>query len=333
MRKTKHLPLLQPPSSSVPAAIPAAAPFSFKRDWAPLMIALALPLAFCAAQLNLDLWYDEAFTLQSFVAKGFAEITTNYSCPNNHLFYLILLRPFFLLSDSNALLRLPSLFFAAGTLLCVYRLLRRHVSPGAGLFGLLWLGLNQIFLGHAMQLRGYGLSMFLTAALADLAWRFEPAGWGRRTATAAVLACFLYTLPSNLLFAASLAGAALLFSLNQERRGYTLCRDVLLPWGTGALLAGLCYLPILKQILTVSEATPGNWGTAWNYLQTSFPLLTRDAQWLWWGLPLGLAFGWRRFGVRRDMPRSFLFLAAILLGFAGPFALLGGLAQRGIVYP
>lgn len=336
MRKTKDKPVPQPPSSGLPAA--AATPPLKPREWAPLLLALALPLFFCAAQLNLDLWYDEAFTLQAFVEKGLAEITTNYSCPNNHLFYLILLRPFFLISNANAVLRLPALFFAAGTLLCLYRVLRRHVAPGAGVLGLLWLGLNQMFLGHAMQLRGYGLSMFLTAALADLTLRFEPPGWGRRAATALVLFCFLYTLPSNILFAVPLAGAAILFSFPRDRRARALGRDVLLPWGAGALLAGLCYLPILRQILATSEIAPGNWSTAWNYLRTCFPLMTRDAQWLWWALPLGLIFRLKPLGktgpespaALHGRPRGLLFLTAILLGFIGPFIMLGILRKGGL---
>lgn len=304
--------------------------------WALLLLALAWPLYFCAAQLNLDIWYDEAFSLHTFVERGFKAIATDYSCPNNHLFYLFLLRPFFLLSKSNVMLRLPSLFFAVGTLLCVYRVSRRHVSHGAGLLGVAWLGLNQVFLGHVMQLRGYGLSMFLLAVLADLTLRREPAGWGRRVATALVLAGFLYILPTNILFAAPLGGAALLFILNQERRERAPGLDAALPWGAGVLLAGLCYLPLFKQIFSVLGSTPDKWSVGWAYLRVYFPLLTRDAQWLWWSFPIGLVFWWRRESTKRKsadasaVPSSGLFLVAILVAFAGPFVLLGALKKGGV---
>ncbi|HBF33238.1 TPA: hypothetical protein DDW35_01615, partial [Candidatus Sumerlaeota bacterium] len=128
-----------------------------------LCVALLIPLAMCVAKLNLDLWHDEAYTLMYFVSGGLRQIATDYNCANNHLFYLMALYPFFEFSNATVILRAPSLFFAVGTLFFVYRTLKRNVSAGAGVLGVLWLGLNQMFLGHVMQLRGYGFSLsFIT---------------------------------------------------------------------------------------------------------------------------------------------------------------------------
>ena len=93
--------------------------------------ALIAPLALCVSKLSLDLWYDEAYTLAVYVSCGFRWIATSYADPNNHVFYSLILRPFHLLSDSNAVLRLPSLLFTAVTLLWVGHLAVRHVSLAA----------------------------------------------------------------------------------------------------------------------------------------------------------------------------------------------------------
>ncbi|MBN1867682.1 hypothetical protein JW916_10355 [Candidatus Sumerlaeota bacterium] len=280
-----------------------------------------MPLALCAAQLDLDIWYDEAFTLILFVGKGFRTIATDYSSPNNHLFYLMVLRPIYLLSDSNVALRLPSFFFASGTLLLVWNTLRRHVSPGAGVLGLLWLGLSQVFLNHAMQLRGYGLSMLMAAALADLALRTEKDDRRiLRIANVPILAGFLYTLPSNVLMAVPLAGAAVVFRLGAERPLRAAARTCA-TWAIGAALAALFYLPIYRQLLSAIPARSGG-RTAWDYFADGVGLVTRDAPWLCWGTLLGLPFWILR--IRRDGKKGtqrFVFPAVLLLCIGGPFLL------------
>src|SRR5262249_43339899 len=137
--------------------------------WQWFLLAAAVPLIICALKLNLDLWHDEVYTIDSFVSRGVGYIVTDYHLPNNHVFYSLVIYPFYCLSDSNFVLRLPSLLCAAGCLWFIFLTARSLAGIAAGLLSVFVLGMTQMFLVHVMQIRGYGLSMFLCAWLAFLA--------------------------------------------------------------------------------------------------------------------------------------------------------------------
>src|SRR5690349_742034 len=80
-----------PPSEGV-VAVPS---------WKWFLLSAALPLVFLASKRNLDLWDDEIYTVTKFVAKGPWQIVTDYAAPNNHVFYSLVLWPFYLTGDSN----------------------------------------------------------------------------------------------------------------------------------------------------------------------------------------------------------------------------------------
>ena len=327
-----------PEMNSSRDSLPVATPW-WRRVWLLvvdnklLLCALSVPFFLCAAKLNLDVWHDEAYTLAYFVSGGWGQITTDYHCANNHLFYLMVLYPFYWLAglffnDTTFFLRLPSLFISMGTLFFVYRTLKRQFSAEAGVLGVLWLGLNQMFLGHTMQLRGYGLSMLFMAILADYAFRQERPqdGWRRRGIMALVLGCFLYTLPSNVLFAVPLAGAAL--AVCWSRNGGSI-KAVLLDfwtWLLGPLLAALAYLPIVGQVLAFSEsARVGpqsllHLEAASAYYRACWKVMNFDAPWFW-GV-LGLALGIACLGCRKQQKEGLLFVLQLALSLYGPLFLL-----------
>jgi hypothetical protein len=229
--------------------------------WRAWLLAAAVPLAICAAKLNLDLWYDEVYTLVAFVSKPWSQIVTDYSAPNNHIFYSLILKPFYLLSDSEFFLRLPSLLFTAGTLAMLFRLTLRWSGLAAAMMATLALGLTQMFLVHTIQVRGYGLSMFLATWLADLALPSPGiARWPRPVVISLVGALFLYTIPSNLLLLLPLglvgvawrcllvrrAGSGRESQLGELRKGRTLpaaLREAA-AWGGACVLGVLLYLPV-----------------------------------------------------------------------------------------
>ena len=190
-------------------------------DWKRWLVSAAAPLALCALRLGLDLWNDEVYTLAEFVAKPWTQIVTDYSAPNNHIFYSLVLRPVYLYSNSVFWLRLPSLVFAAGTLAMTFRLVRRWSGLAAAMFATALLGLTQMYLVHAMQIRGHGLSMFLAAWLGDLAFpgpRTPP--WSRLVLVTTVGALLLYTLPTNFLVLVPLAVTAVAWQcLTASRQG------------------------------------------------------------------------------------------------------------------
>lgn len=199
-RRSKHQQTVSPASIAPPAEI---------RPWQWFLLAAAAPIVLCAAKLNLDLWHDEIYTLVEFVAAGPEKIVTDYSAPNNHVFYSLLLWPVHLVSTSNFALRLPSLAFAAATLWLTFRAGCRLGNEKVGALATLLLGLNQMFLIHAMQVRGYGLSMLLFVWLVNLAIPDRLAlSMARRLQIILVGAAFLYVMPTNLLFFLPLATVA-----------------------------------------------------------------------------------------------------------------------------
>jgi len=216
------------------------------------VLAAALPLVLCAAKLNLDLWYDEAYTILYFVSRPWREIVTDYSAPNNHVLYSLLLRPSYLISDSDFFLRLPSLAFTAGALAMTFRVARSlHGLPAAAIATLV-LGLNQVFLGHTMQVRGYALSIFLAAWTADLMTAPRDATPRRMAALAVVAAALLYVMPGNALFLAPLIVVAV--TVPVMRHG-TLRAAIApgLAMFASAALAGVCYLPIVDDVLALGR--------------------------------------------------------------------------------
>jgi hypothetical protein len=287
-----------------------------------LVAALAVPLAFCVARLDLDLWYDEAFTLQTFVSHGFETIVTDYSYPNNHVFYSLVALPFSVVSDANVVLRLPSLLLSVGTLLLTWRLVRRAVSPEAAACAVAWLGLNQLFLNFAVQVRGYALSMCLAAALGNLVLRQDPDPWWRRGMVVATVAAFLYTLPTNVVFAVPLAAAAVGTVVLRGEGARHAAREAML-WGAGAVVAIVCYTPIIDAVLA-QRGAPASSRAVLDFVVHVLRLTVRDAPWIWVLWPLGLAAWlarrradpWPGRGDAREL------LVLVVFGVLGPLAVL-----------
>ena len=320
MPRARPKPIRRPPSrpkTAPPPVTPGTAPSPGRGSLFIAAAALLVPVALCLSRLNLDLWYDEAYTIEAYVSLGFRGIVKTYDGPNNHVFYSLILRPFYLLSDSNVVLRLPSLLFSVTTLLLVWKLAARHVSSAAAVPAVLWLGLNQMFLNHTMQIRGYSLSMCLAAALFAYAVRRSiRCRWFVHGAAIAGMALLLFTLPTNLLFLAPLCAAALVNVWIARRRAGAVVSEAI-RWASGATLAVLFYAPILRNIL-LQRRERDDWGEGVRTLVRVIDVASRDAPWLWIAAALGLLGWWLR--VRRDRPPRFLVwpIALALAGF-GPF--------------
>lgn len=296
------------------------------RPWQWFVLAAAAPIAITASKLNLDLWHDEIYTVIMFVSRGPGFIVTDYSAPNNHVFYSLVVWPFYCLSDSNLVLRLPSLIFTIATLVFVFRLAHRRIGLVGAVTATAVLGLNQMFLIHTIQVRGYGLSMCLTAWLADLALApsATPA-WRRPAAVTLIGAAFLYVLPTNLLFFAPLAVAAAAERWLQGPRKIGTLALELGAWAAGGGLALLAYLPIASQIAEVGgRASPGSWGNVGNLIKNFLSPALHD---VWWLVPLvaaGVLCG--AFRIRSSQSRRAAaapMLAATV--FCGAFLLSGAL--------
>lgn len=242
------------PASAAAAALDARSHLTWR--WG--LFAAALPLALLALRLNQDLWYDEVYTLLFFVSQGCERIVTDYHAPNNHVLFSLLLRPFYLLSDSEFVLRLPSFLCAAGTLAATFRLAHQKSGLPAGCLAALLLGTNVFYQTHAVQVRGYSLAMLLGTILAGDVLAGGPnlstGVRGFRVGRIALLgAAFLYVMPSNLLFFAPWAGAAVLS--HGRRHGWQAAGREALRWAAAGLLAALLYLPIVDQVLQLQQGS------------------------------------------------------------------------------
>lgn len=250
-----------------------------------------MPFVHCANRLNLDLWYDEIYTIEIFLRSGPAFIVSDYHVPNNHVLFSLVEWPFYCVSDSNFVLRLPSFLFMLGTLVVVFRLALRLGGLVCAVLSTALLGLNQMFLIFAIQVRGYSMSMFLAACLASLSVS-PTAGFAWRRLTAVVLlgAGFLYVLPTNVLFFLPIGGLAIGMAAIRQSRKLTVVEA--LAWALAAALAAVCYLPILDQIRKVSESSSPS---SWSYLPTIagnfFRPATHDFVWFAPAVLLGL-LGW-----------------------------------------
>jgi hypothetical protein len=291
------------------------------QPWHWFVLSAAAPLIHCASRLDLDLWHDEIYTVDHFVSRGPAAIVTDYSLPNNHVLYSLVLWPFYLVSDLDFVLRLPSFFFTLGTLACVFSLGFRYAGVIGAVLGTSLLGLNQMFLIHTIQVRGYGLSMFLTAWLAWLALAEGSSRRRRLVAVAFVGAALLYVMPTNVLFFAPLAAASLGLRVARRAPIGQIAREAA-AWAVAGTAALVCYLPIATQVRAAAEsASPSSWTylpvIAWNFLRPA----SHDAVWLWPLLGLSVvALLWPR---ADGAPRRWALPIAALAAVAGAFLLTG----------
>ncbi len=269
-------------------------------------LAAAGPLAICAGRLGLDLWYDEAYMLREYVARGPGRVVGDYSEPNNHILYALLLWPVQWLSRADAALRLPNLLFATATLWFTFLAARRVAmrlacergSPdAAAAAATAALGLNTLFLVHAMQLRGYGLSMALAATLLWLALsragtgspdaasgpvapdlRALLAAVGRGAAIVAFSAAMLYAIPTNAVALAAMAAAAVANVAMVARKSVAALVEAA-TWLAG-MTAGLAlYAPVWDDLRR--HAGPRDTGAAWGDFLRVAEIITRDGSWLW----------------------------------------------------
>lgn len=183
---------------------------------APLLL-LAAGAGFLSGYLLREVWFDEILTLQTARTQHtVSAIYHAYQIPNNHIVFTILLSFWTdLLSscfDSFPLLlvRLLPAFFAAASLLILFRILRRASGTAAAFFCALTLAVSPAFLIYASALRGYMTGVFLALASFVCA-----RGYLRRGTLPPLLLfglCSLLavgTAPTNL---AALAGACLLLA-------------------------------------------------------------------------------------------------------------------------
>lgn len=153
-------------------------------------------------------WYDELYTYENFIDRGMIYSMIHWPLPNNHVFYSALSAILNKLGNPYIGLRGVSFLASMGSLLLLYRILKKGISPrmaaaGAALFAAMYNVVQQ-----AAQGRGYALSGFFLLAAVNCLYEIcipekSEEGKGKRrfwyyAGFAASLTGGLYTIPSNL---------------------------------------------------------------------------------------------------------------------------------------
>lgn len=280
-------------------------------------------MAWTARNLPRDLWYDEIFTLYEFAARPVGEIVRDYSAPNNHVAFTLLVKPWLSVTSSEWALRLPSMAAALAALLGVYYAGLRWRGRDAAVLATGALALCQMFQNFAVEVRGYALSMALVAGLAAAV--VSRAGHARNTAIALASAAAIYTIPTNVLLVAALAMASGLRALIAARHEFPrsavaapLVRAAA-PWLIGLALAAVLYAPMGEGLLAARDAMerpPVSWGA------DRMAAFARAALADQWPLAIAAAIGWIVWARGAWRPRV-AGLAALVLCGMGPFLAAG----------
>ena len=175
---------------------------SRKVSWIGFAAALALYALRTMPWATAQLWLDEVITLYHYCGAFHPEATMgaifrSYTMANNHIlssaiyFLWLKLVP---LTAPEAVLRLPSLVFGALTLATVAFWWRKWLGARIAALGALVFAASPVFPAFAYQIRGYALSMLLSAVGVALAATLLDAPARRGTAWPVQLALFVVAL-------------------------------------------------------------------------------------------------------------------------------------------
>ncbi|MFH1353116.1 MAG: hypothetical protein ABIH68_06060 [bacterium] len=173
--------------------------------------ALAIPY------LTNNVWFDEAATALLILPRGFFGAFTYYDAPNNHLLYSGLLSVWVKFvppeKGPEIVLRLPSFLFSLGAALVLLTGFRRRLIFEESLLAALLLASSHVFLSFSCQIRGYALTVFLSAVALSCFFRILQNPYG----SAKLFGIYIITgalsigvLPTNILLFASLSLYALI---------------------------------------------------------------------------------------------------------------------------
>ncbi len=223
------------------------------------------PLAYWAYHhLHADVWYDEAYSLENFILTDLQKTVTDYSAPNNHIFfnlvYQLITRVFQIRTIGEAV---DQVYLLRSVQICVSVLIGFYAYIYArNLFKLekhphltiVLLCTTIPFLNFSLQLRGYLMSGLFLIMLLYHSWAFL-ASSSRKDSILIFLSTtlLLYTIPSNLYTLAAVAGAFGLLFLHAyftDRSKSAPYFKVIVRMILGGFAAVVLYAPVLKDVVS-----------------------------------------------------------------------------------
>ena len=231
------------------------------------IILLAVYIVFQYKRINLDFWNDELYTLKNFVFVPFNTVVSDYHAPNNHVFFNLVLKCYLWIinvdslsvsMDRPYLLRLLPFLFSLGTFTYLYAIAKKFFSEEVGQIGLVILITSIPFFNFSLQLRGYGLSLLLIAALIYYTLKFRNyRTLGSLLAVSMSVTLLLYTISSNFYFIIGFWLVCFLVFTKDAIQNYTLPAKNIIATGSfqlliavtmGTILCFALYLPVLGDV-------------------------------------------------------------------------------------
>lgn len=280
---------------------------------------------------------DENEFLLSWGYSPMELILTHYNAGGHQVFHTVLVRLMILAFGENneIAIRFPAFAFGVAGLWMVYLLAGRLFdSPGTARLALLLAAVSSVHIHYSQTARGYSFIMFFSAAMIYAAVRLLQSGPSWRWGGALALCGFLstYTIPTNVYFAAALAGWVLTVLLTPRlTRGFDIApasrNRFLAVFATAFLTMGalslLAHWPFIEDMAVAAREyyLPRVEGSIWklsgHVLQEIFPGA------LLWFLPflaVGVAWGKPARPAYRLLP-LFVFLVPfgvnLVLGMTG----------------
>ena len=213
--------------------------------------------------LNVDLWYDEAYSLEHFALVDWKLTVLNYPAPNNHIFFNLTsqllsritgLRDLFDATENIYVFRLFQGIIALVTACYSATILKRHLKVKSSFLVYVVLFTSIPFMNFALQLRGYNMSALFLVMLIYYTWNYLSEG-GRRAQIMMVVTSvlLLYTIPSNVYFLLGFWLVLLGFWVYQFKKKERLQTKrnfrTLVLIAAGVVIAFLCYLPIIEEVI------------------------------------------------------------------------------------
>ena len=239
------------------------------------LVASCIPFIFWNIKnINLDLWYDEIYTLEKYVFVPLVKTVTYYNAPNNHVFFSLLLNLYLKILNIQkiaTILQAPYVIRILMLLLCLigifylYRIGKLVLNHSSSLLAVVLLLTTIPFVNFSLQIRGYCLSITLSIIFVYYLWRFEEKlDWKNGLMVVLAAALALYTIPSNLYFLLGVisfyGGYQIVRFVSHKRTSHSWLvsvraaaldypmRIIYLICGS-ILLALLFYLPVISQVI------------------------------------------------------------------------------------
>lgn len=240
-----------------------------------------LPFVYIVIQyIQLDFWNDEVYTLNHFTLVPLIDTITDYHAPNNHVFFNLINNLYLQLTgitdirwlaDHPFFIRIVSLLYAVGTLIYTYAAAKKRFNDYTAIIAVIILCSTITYYNFFLQVRGYGLSMFLLSMMIFHSLRYESEPAWKDFILIITAACLSsYTIPPNIYFVLS-AGIFYFVSgiihylktpkIILKEKDYSTWKyfGIVIALATGTILALLFYLPVYDQVFNNEFAKSFGW--------------------------------------------------------------------------